>query len=131
MTDKPLAETLPLFSYMRRSIEDMNRFTREELGAGFMVVVFPRSYQYSAEECPDNWEKSQYEILGRYAHEPFKYFDQMRGEVDYPVYSLLADFQNCGLFPTCFENDPHWNEAGNRIAADAIYRCCLEAGYFD
>jgi hypothetical protein len=55
----------------------------------------------------------------------------IRGEVDYPIYSLLDDFRDCGIVPTCLENGPHWNETGNRIAAVAIYRCCLDEGYFD
>ena len=96
-----------------------------------MLLVFPRSYQYSDKESPNNWEKSKYEVLGPFAHEPFKYFEQIKGDVDYPIYSLLPDFQNSTIFPTVFDNDPHWNETGNQIAADAIYKYCLKERYFD
>jgi hypothetical protein len=42
--------------------------------------------------------------------------------VDYPIYSILRDFQETDLFPTCFENDPHWNPNGTSVAAVAIAR---------
>ena len=131
MTERPLSETLPYFSYIRKSIEDINAFCKTELNAKFILVVLPRSYQYSEKECPNNWEKKEYQILGPYAHEPFKYFESIRTEVDYPIYALLSDFQNTTVFPTCFYDDPHWNESGARIAAEAIYKYCLKDGYFD
>ena len=93
--------------------------------------MFPRSYQYSNKECPNNWEKSQYQVLGPFAHEPFKYFEQIKDDVDYPIFSLLPDFQDSTIFPTVFDNDPHWNETGNRIAVNAIYKYCLKEKCFD
>ena len=131
ITDKPLSETRAYFSYIRENIDKINEYSKEKLGAKFILLIFPRNYQYSEKESPNSWERSQYQILGPYAHEPFKYFDQIKHEVEYPIYSLLRDFQDTSVFPTAFDDDPHWNEAGNRIAAGAIYKYCLKEGCFD
>lgn len=131
ITEKPLSETLPYFSYVKRSIDNINTFCKTELDARFMLVILPRSYQYSDRESPDNWEKKFYEPLGKYVHEPFKYFESIRNEVDYHIYSLLPDFQASEVFPTCFDDDPHWNEAGAAVAAEAIYGYCLKEGCFE
>lgn len=132
ITDKPLSETRPYLSYIQGNIEKINEYSKKELGAKFILLVFPRSYQYSEKESPNNWEKSEYQLLGPYAHEPFKYFEQLKDEnVDYPIYSLLADFQDSTTFPTNFDDDPHWNETGNRIAVEAIYKYCLKESCFD
>jgi hypothetical protein len=37
-----------------------------------------------------------------------------------PVYSLLPTFLETEVFPTCFEDDPHWNADGARVAAERI-----------
>jgi len=68
----------------------------QTLEAKFILLLFPRGYQYSEKESPNNWEKSEYQILGPYAHEPFKYFEEIKQNVDYPIHSLLSDFQNKG-----------------------------------
>ena len=62
---------------------------------------------------------------------PFKYFENIRSKVDYPIHSLLPDFQNTSVFPTCQTGDPHWNEQGTTIAADAFCKYCVEDKCFD
>jgi lysophospholipase L1-like esterase len=84
ITDKPLSETRPYFSYIRDSIDKINDYSTGKLGAKFILLLFPRSYQYSENESPNNWEKLQYQNLGPYAHEPFKYFDQIKHDVETP-----------------------------------------------
>ncbi len=121
MSDAPLERTRGFCGDTRRNLHAIDSCAKA-LGAGFMVVVLPRSYQYSARESPENWEKDQYTVLGSYSLEPFRYFDELRREVGYPVHSLLGDFQRTTVFPTCFTDDPHWNPAGNWIAARAIAR---------
>lgn len=123
-------DMLPYYQQIRSSIDAIADYSRNELGAEFVLLLFPRSYQYSDRESPRNWEAEHYEALGPFAHEPFAYFDSIRDEVDYPIYSLLEDFQKTDVFPTCFDFDPHWNAQGSRVAAEAVYRYCLEAGCF-
>ena len=131
ITDKPLSDTWSYFPYIQGSIEGINDYSQKALGAKFMLLVFPRSYQYSNRECPRNWERSEYQVLGPFAQEPFRYFEQIKDSVNYPIYSLLPDFRDSTVFPTVFDNDPHWNEEGNRIAVNAIYRYCAKEKYFD
>ncbi len=131
ITEQPLEDSLPWLAYIRRNIEEINSYCRNELNADFLLVILPRFYQYSAFECPENWEKDEYEVLGKYAFEPFRYFENLKGEVDYPIYSLLPAFQLTTYFPTTFYDDPHWTELGTRVSAEAIFNYCREAGYFD
>jgi hypothetical protein len=86
------------------------------------LIVLPRSYQYSSRECPNNWEGKEYTVNGPCCLEPFRYFDEIRNSLDFPVYSLLEDFEKNKDFPTCFNSDPHWNENGHSVAANAIAR---------
>jgi hypothetical protein len=95
------------------------------------LVILPRSFQYSALESPDSWEKNAYQNLGRYVHEPFNYFERVRDEVDYPIYPLLTDFQETDVFPTCFIDDPHYNASGAHLAAARIYKRLKSAGDLD
>jgi hypothetical protein len=122
MVKAPLEETR---KHMRPLAENLGRIARwcDEREVGFAVVVLPRSFQYSDREAPRNWEvirDKEYEALGPFALEPFRFFDELRGQVAYPVHSLLETFRDAGVFPTCFEHDPHWNDAGTTIAARAI-----------
>jgi hypothetical protein len=34
--------------------------------------------------------------------------------------SLLETFQQTDIFPTCFDDDPHWNRNGMELASAAI-----------
>lgn len=126
MTKAPLEETRPYFAYLQSNLDALEDYVVNQLDAKFVVFVFPRGYQYSAAESPNNWEQAEYEILGPYAHEPFRYFEEIAPTVDYPIFSLLSDFQETEVFPTALDNDPHWTQAGNRVAADAVYRYCLD-----
>ena len=85
-------------------------------------MILPRAHQYSARESPRNWEEREYTRLGPHCREPFRYFDELRPRVAYPVVSLLPDFEGSEAFPLYLEADPHWNAAGHRLAAEAIVR---------
>jgi len=120
-TESPLDETR---EWMLSLVENCDRIAAwcSEHGARFALVILPRSYQYSATESPRNNEADQYEILGPHSLEPFRFFDEVRPTKPYPIYSLLEDFRANTEFPTCFEDDPHWNATGHRVAARAITR---------
>lgn len=130
-TRHPLAETRADFSFIQGNIDRIARYSQDQLGAKFVLLVFPRSFQYSDKESPNNWEKAEYVPLGPYVHEPFVYFSELAARAPYPVFSLLPDFHSSGEFPTTFDDDPHWNATGTRIAAEASYRYCQQAGCFD
>ncbi len=91
----------------------------------FVLFVLPRTYQYSARESPKNREATFYRVLGPHSLEPFRFFDEIAKTREYPMHSLLAAFQETAEFPTAFEDDPHWNEAGHRVAAEAMVHALL------
>jgi hypothetical protein len=128
-SNHPLSETRPWLATTQAAIDGIDRYARDELKAKFILVVLPRSFQYSDRECPNNWEKEDYEELGPYSREPFVYFDEIRSRVDYPIYSLLETFEKTTVFPTCFNDDPHWNPAGNAIVAQKLYDIGVEEGF--
>jgi hypothetical protein len=118
-TEAPLEETREQMEPLVRSLSVIHEHANR-LGADFVVFVLPRSYQYSAEECPDNIEKDLYTVLGPHSLEPFRFFEEIEDDLAFPVLSLLETFQETTVFPTCFNNDPHWNPAGHEVAARAI-----------
>jgi len=130
-SDRPIEESLPYMQPLRENVERLARYVREELHADYVLVIFPRSYQYSDREALHSWEADQYEPLGPHVLAPFRFFEQMADEVDFPVYSLLADFQTTDVFPTSFDTDPHWNAAGAAVAVEAIHRRLRRGGQLD
>jgi len=120
-SEAPLAETR---HWIQPLVESCDRIAAwcSAHGARFVMVVLPRSYQYSAREVPRNVAAREYTVLGPHSLEPFRFFDELRPSKPYPIVSLLADFQSNEEFPTCFEDDAHWNALGHRVAARAIAR---------
>lgn len=127
-TDAPLAATEPRLAPLRRNLLAIARFVEEELGARFVLVVLPRAFQYEPRETPHNWEAGEY---GSHPLEPLLWAETLAAEVDFPVISLLSDFQETPVFPTTFADDPHWNADGIRVAAEAIWRHCERLGCFE
>ncbi len=119
VTEQPLEESRPFLEPITRNIDAIAAWCAFR-GVHFVVFVLPRHYQYSDREAPRSWEQGRYQILGPYSHEPFRYFAELAGRRAYPIHSLLETFQRTEVFPTCFEDDPHWNAAGARVAGDAM-----------
>jgi hypothetical protein len=119
VTDGPLEQTEPLLAPVEENLDRMAAIARG-LDADFVVLVLPRCFQYSAKESPDNWEAKEYSALGPWSREPFRWADSIASRVSFPVVSLLPAFESTTVFPTCERDDPHWNAAGQRVAAEAI-----------
>jgi lysophospholipase L1-like esterase len=119
VVDRPLEETRPLLEPVVENLERMARAARG-MGADFVVLLLPRTFQYSAEESPDNWEAGSYTVLGPYSREPFRFFESIADRLTFPVLSLLPTFEHTTVFPTSQTDDPHWNADGHRVAAEAI-----------
>ena len=100
----------------------MHNYSADVLKAPMVLVVYPRHYQYSIRESPDNWEKDAYRVQGPYVKEPFRYLEEVRDELPYRVIDLLPVFESSDHFPLYLQNDPHWSAAGHRIAAQAVAR---------
>ncbi len=120
IVEHPLEQTRSSFDHTTTIIDGIRTYSRDTLGAKFALFVLPRHFQYDAKLCKHNWEKDQYPLLGPHVLEPFRYYAELAKRRDYPVVSLLPEFQRTKVFPTTFDDDPHYNEAGARIVADAI-----------
>ena len=102
------------------SLQAINDFTASELKAKFALILYPRSFQYSARESPLNWEKLEYPVLGPHVGEVFKYFEKREKSLPYPVFSTMKEFQETQKFPLFLESDPHWNKDGHTFMASII-----------
>jgi len=132
IVEQPLSETRYGFDFMRQHLDATYEYARDNLGAGYMMFVIPRYFQYSPESSPDDWEAKagEYSTPGPYSFEPFRYFLEMRDEVPYPVYSMLSDFQNYAGPSTVFPNDAHLNATGTSYAAKVIFAECMARNCF-
>lgn len=117
---QPLDESREYLEPFRRNVDGIADFARTDLDAEFLLVVFPRPFQYSDRESPKSWERHLYRPLGPHVLEPFRFIDELRTEVDYSVRSLLPIFEETETFPTTFFDDPHWNLDGNELATTAL-----------
>ncbi len=117
---QPLASSRPLLRSTEEHVGAIARAARQSLRADFLLVLLPRPVQYNAAECPDNWERGEYDAGGAYVRVPFEWLRELEARVDYPAASLLPAFEASGEFPTAFRHDPHWNPAGHRVAARAL-----------
>jgi len=115
----PLETTLPYFEAMMKNIESVaGSVTRA--GGRYLLVVPPRFQHWNVRECPNNWEADQYTLDDPYRNEMFRFFEERRGAVDFPILNLLPAFQATKEFPLVFEDDPHWNSAGHRFVAGEV-----------
>jgi hypothetical protein len=124
----PLEETRPDLTPTWTNLLATHAFVTDTLHADYAVAVLPRNVQYSDRESPESWEADEYEALGPFVHEPFRFFADQAVAAPFPVISLLPDFEATEVFPTCFRHDPHWTPAGARVAAEALYGHLLAAG---
>lgn len=127
----PLEETRDDMEPTWRHLAATGAFVRDTLGASYAVAVLPRHVQYSDRESPESWEAGEYEALGPYVHEPFRFMAGKASGAGFPVFSLLPDFEATEVFPTCFHDDPHWTPAGAAVAAEALYRHLRDQGMLD
>ena len=103
----------------------------DRLAAAFVVFVLPRYQHYNPDECPDDWARELFPRTDRYLMEPFRWFEEKAGTADFPVRSLLPAFVEAAEPQTVWRDDPHYNEIGHRIAADAMVEILREEGLLD
>jgi hypothetical protein len=104
-----------------RYLRELHEHSVTELRCPFVLVLYPRAYQYSSKESRGNhWESGSYDQLGPYVLEPFRYFAEVQSSLPYPLIDLMAAFVTADEFPLFFEDDPHWNAPGANLAARAV-----------
>lgn len=126
---KPLDETRPNLLEVWQTLMEVNLFCREELDAEFRLIVLPRNFQYSERESPSSWERGEYEDLGLFVLEPFRFFEEQAATAPFAIHSLLPAFEQTDVFPTCYAGDPHWTPAGTQVAADALVEMAVRGGW--
>lgn len=116
--EQPLEQSEPQLQFTWNVLTDTHEYA-SELGAAYVLLILPRYQQYNPAECPDDWE-GDFPDRSPHLLAPFEFFDQQAATAPFPVHSLLEVFRDCGEYPTTFPDDPHYNETGHRIAAEAI-----------
>ena len=121
-TNVPYEEAAP---HIRRGVvknlDLIHAYCRDRLKVPFAVALVGRAYQYSERECPLDYEAHLYTIRGPHVRNPSRFFEEAKDDLPYPVLDLLPVFEGSGRFPLYFEDDPHWNAAGARLAAQALF----------
>ena len=112
----PLSATREYFDTSMGHIQATARSVRAS-GSDFLLVISPRFQHWNPKESPENWESSDYSLNEPYQNEYFRYFDDARTLVDFPIFDLLPAFRATEEFPLVFRDDPHWNTRGNAFAA--------------
>lgn len=123
----PLDETRPYFDTTWGHVEEAAEEARES-GSDFVLVIMPRYFHWNDAECPDNWEKDRYGVDEPHENAFLEYFDQRSADAPFPVWSLLEPFL-AAEGPLVFDHDPHWNDAGHRVAGEALADWLAEAGW--
>ena len=121
ITSQPVEQTRDQIERgVMKNLGALYDYAEEELGSPMVLVIYPRGYQYSTRESPNNWEADRYRTLGPHVQEPFRYFRENQAQLPYPVLSLLPAFVESTQFPLFLRNDPHWTRAGARLAAEQV-----------
>ena len=115
----PLELTRSYFDASLSNIKTIAKAVRAT-GADFLLVISPRFHHWNPKESPDNWETDDYELDEPYQFEYFRYFDQARSRVDFPIFDLLPAFQATDEYPLVFRTDPHWNSRGSEFVARVL-----------
>ncbi len=118
--NQPLSLSLPYMLETEIHLRKIAAYCKNTLNAEFILLFPPRSFQYSAVECPENSEARSYTVLGPYVRQPFVWLDQPQARVDFPCYSLLETLENATEVPLFFRDDPHWTAAGHKVIAGAV-----------
>lgn len=119
MSEAPLDDSREHMQALVENLARIDGWCRQH-DARFVLIVLPRTYQYSDKEARESKEADEYTHLGPHSLEPFRFFEELAPQVDYPIHSLLKAFQETAVFPTAHETDPHWNDAGASVAARAL-----------
>lgn len=125
----PLDDTLPFFEATESNVSAIASTSRE-LGAEFLLVVSPRFHHWDSTLVPDNWEKDYYALDEPYQFEMFRFWQERRDTLGYPIFDLLDTFRDARPeTPLVFRDDPHWTAAGHRLVGETLARHIEEQGY--
>jgi len=125
----PLEKTRQYFARTFANLVSLAKMASAD-GADFVLVIAPRYHHWNPSESPYNWETvlGLYSLNEPYQFEYFRFFEENQTRVDFPIFNLLAAFKTTRESPLVFASDPHWNNRGHRVAAEAIAGYLLDHG---
>ncbi len=129
IVNQPLVQSRPYLGEIEASLRRLERRVREDLKAEFVLVLLPRGLQYSDRESVNYGARVLYTPLGPYVLEPNRWFETYCAATGFQCYSLLQAFRTSQVFPTCYDDDPHWNASGHRVAAEALAVFLRDGGH--
>mgnify|MGYP006294697497 CR=1 FL=1 len=112
----PLDSTRPYFDATHSNLCGIAESCHSD-SADLLVVPFPRFHHWNTNECPDNWEADAYALDEPHQFVYFDYFEDIRPNAPFDVFSILPHFQHTDAFPLVLRDDPHWNERGHAFVA--------------
>ena len=115
----PLSATRPHFDATMTNIQRLAAQVEAD-GARFLLAPSPRYFHWSTKECPANWESFRYKNDEPYEFEYFRFFDEQRERVEFPILDMLSIYRETEEFPLVFKSDAHWNASGHAFAAKAL-----------
>ncbi len=124
----PLELTRPYFEATFGHIQDIAHDARAA-GSEFVLVVTPRYFHWSDEECPDDWAGGTHRYDEPFEFVYFEFFDAQAAVADFPIVSLLPAFQASTVFPLVFRHDPHWNENGHELVGESLAEILIQRGF--
>ena len=123
----PLADNVEPMEVTWRYLLSLHQ-EAEALGASFAVVVLPRYQHYHPQESPTDWARIHFPTDHTWIFEPFAWFEAKARTAPFPIHSLLAAFQATEELQTVWLDDPHYSEAGHRVAAADLTAWLVEEG---
>ena len=115
----PLELTRPHFDRTFSYVKDIAAEARSN-GSEFVLVICARYFHWSDRECPRDFAASRYRHDEPHEMAIFEYFESVRDQVDFRIFSLLPAFEASEEFPLVFDTDPHWNAAGHQVVGEAL-----------
>ncbi len=118
----PLDATRPFFESTWQHVLALRDMCHAN-GSEFLLVLLPRYFHWNRAESPENWEVQ----IGHYRGDEsyrfvfFDFFERQAAQDRLAVLNLLPAFRVSDEFPLCHHGDPHYNGAGCRVAASAIF----------
>ncbi|MEL7062008.1 MAG: hypothetical protein AAGN46_18420 [Acidobacteriota bacterium] len=119
----PLSASAPLLETTAEALEAIAAHAAE-LEAEMLVVALPRPFHVNPAESPHSWERDDVDLESPHLFAPFRWLSerwpQSSAGRPFETASLLEAFRRSKVFPTAFDDDPHWTPAGHEVAARAL-----------
>lgn len=115
----PLEETRPYFLNTLKNINNIAQQVNQG-GGSFILIIVPRFNHWNPAECKQCWELKEYSLKEPYQYEYFRFFDEIKTQLNYNVFNLLPEFQKTHEYPLVLGFDPHFTVKGHAFMARIV-----------